>query len=302
MGNTGHGSRFIESTAVEQLMHVVQKALAFREEQRRILHGETNENDGNSNGSHVAGCNHVVAAGKELGDVTSLNVTCLRSGVSSNGEDVVNVIPPTALAKFDIRISPLVSPDSITSLLNQWCAEATAKATQGGGSGVSGGGSGTIGVKWSYVGDPLKHHSVTSTDSHENPWWKVFMGTLEKGLDDKDLQYRKNGHSEHVNGHDAKKRKVEAQMETPANGKVLIRPAVFPAATDSRFLRALGVRAFGFSPMKDHPILFHNHDEYLEEGLFIEGCAVYVKLITALASQDRFAGDDYTYDQTAETN
>lgn len=38
-GNTGHASRFIEGTAVEQILGIAQKALAFRSEQRDLLHG-----------------------------------------------------------------------------------------------------------------------------------------------------------------------------------------------------------------------------------------------------------------------
>lgn len=63
-----------------------------------------------------------------------------------------------------------------------------------------------------------------------------------------------------------------------------IYPSVFPAATDSRFLRALGVRAFGFSPMRNSPILLHEHDEYISLDVYLEGCEVYIKLIEALAN------------------
>ena len=64
-GNTGHASRFIDGTAVEQLLNVSRKALEFREEQRTLLHGSTDH----------AGCSHSVAKKKTLGDVTSLNIT-----------------------------------------------------------------------------------------------------------------------------------------------------------------------------------------------------------------------------------
>ncbi len=64
-GNTGHASRFIDGTAVEQLLGVTQRALEFREEQRTLLHGS----------AHPAGCSHSVARKKTLGDVTSLNIT-----------------------------------------------------------------------------------------------------------------------------------------------------------------------------------------------------------------------------------
>ena len=68
---------------------------------------------------------------------------------------------------------------------------------------------------------------------------------------------------------------------------VSLKSEVFPAATDSRFLRAMGIKAFGFSPMRRSPILLHEHDEYLAEDVFIEGCNVYVALLQSLASQGK---------------
>lgn len=67
---------------------------------------------------------------------------------------------------------------------------------------------------------------------------------------------------------------------------VAVTPEVFPAATDSRFLRALGVKAFGFSPMRRSAILLHEHDEYIERSVFLEGCNVYLSVIRALSSQE----------------
>jgi aminoacylase len=65
-----------------------------------------------------------------------------------------------------------------------------------------------------------------------------------------------------------------------------VNPQVFPAATDSRFLRALGVRALGFSPMRNTEIMLHENDEYIPESTFLEGIAVYVGLIRDLSRQD----------------
>jgi aminoacylase len=67
---------------------------------------------------------------------------------------------------------------------------------------------------------------------------------------------------------------------------------IFPAATDSRFLRALGIRAIGFSPMRNSPILLHENDEYLDREVFLEGCVVYEKLLRVLLSQARMSCDD----------
>merc|ERR1719453_298939 len=71
-GNTGHGSRFIEGTAVEQIIGVANRALTYRAQQRNLLH---------KNCSHTNACSHAVAASRKttMGDVTSLNITMLRS-------------------------------------------------------------------------------------------------------------------------------------------------------------------------------------------------------------------------------
>lgn len=229
-GNTGHGSRFIEATAVEQVIGVVNKALDFRQEQKDILHGK----------GHHAGCSHAVVRKKAatLGDVTSLNVTMLRAGVQAGGKDVINVVPPTAEAGFDIRISPHVEPIEIQNKIEMWCQEVnTSIPNLGPGQGLS----------WEFIYDPLKAHSTTST-SEENPWWNIFSKILKDSFD------------------------------------IEVTPEVFPAATDSRFLRALGVKAFGFSPIRKSPILLHENDEYIEESVFLEGCEIYIKLIEKLAS------------------
>ncbi len=47
---------------------------------------------------------------------------------------------------------------------------------------------------------------------------------------------------------------------------ITIQTGIFPAATDSRYLRVAGYPAFGFSPMNNTPVLLHDHDEYLVRG------------------------------------
>lgn len=227
-GNTGHGSRFIDGTAVEQVIGVVNKALEYRADQLDLLHGK----------GHHAGCNHAVVRKKTLGDVTSLNVTMLRAGVQAGGKDIINVVPATAEAGFDVRISPHVPPQEIHDQITQWCVEVQSK-TKGLRNGQ--------GLTWDFFHQPLLEHSVTSCNPEENPWYGIIAATL--------------------------KDKFAADIV----------PQVFPAATDSRFLRQLGLRAFGFSPMRNIPILLHEHDEYIEESTFLEGCAIYVALIKALS-------------------
>eukprot|EP00605_Chrysophyceae_sp_TOSAG23-4_P002191 GSChrysophyteH1.ASY1.ANO1.2421.1 assembled CDS len=204
-GNTGHASRFIEDTAVASVA-----------------------------------CSHSVAA--KLGDVTSLNVTLLRAGIQAGGRDVLNVVPASAEAGFDIRISPSQPCEEIEQILDSWCAEVNAV-------------NGTCKLTWRHENFALATHYTTSLNS-SNPWWEVFRSTL---LD---------------------------------RCGVCCRTEVFPAATDSRFLRALGVKAMGFSPMRNSPILLHENDEYLDESVFLEGVNVYVKLLRALASQSAFVEEE----------
>lgn len=245
-GNTGHGSRFIENTAVEQIIEIANKALAFREGQKAALHGSSDD------AKHM-NCAHAVAAKKRrmaktqngtqmtLGDVTSLNITTLQAGVRAGDTFVYNCVPPVAKCSFDIRISPHMEPSEMKDLLNMWCQECSSNAEEG------------HKLTWKSVGgldDGLLSHSLTSTDERVNPWYGVFGNSLSKmGID--------------------------------------FEPEVFPAATDSRFLRALGIRALGFSPMRNSKIMLHENDEYLEEKVFLEGIGVYVNLIEELSSQER---------------
>jgi len=117
-GNTGHGSRFIEHTAVEQLVALANKALEFREGQRTALGLSKHEN-----------CAHAVAA-KTLGDVTSLNITTLEAGVRVANTYAYNCVPPVARCSLDIRISPHVPPSEIGSMLDQWCQECSTDSNQ----------------------------------------------------------------------------------------------------------------------------------------------------------------------------
>lgn len=207
-GPTGHGSRFIDNTAVEQLVELANKALAFRQGQRAQLLGldEKHEN-----------CAHAVAR-KSLGDVTSLNITTLQAGVSVGDTFAYNCVPPLAKCSLDIRISPHVQPKEIGDLLDTWCRECSKNEHNK--------------IEWSFMngqGSITQGHATTSTDPIQNPWYAAFRDAMT-GMG------------------------------------MTIDPQVFPAATDSRFLRALGIRALGFSPMKNTEIMLHENDEYIPES------------------------------------
>ena len=257
-GNTGHGSRFIDNTAVEQIVELANRALAFRKGQRDALHGA--DHSDHSNCSHaIAARNRRLAKEKagakmQMGDVTSMNITTLQAGVKAGDQFVYNCVPPTATASLDIRISPHDNPADIGKMLDTWCQECSSDAANG------------HRVSWEFLRDQngdandLMKHALTSTDPAANPWYSIFGGTLSA-----------LGHA--------------------------FQPEVFPAATDSRFLRALGIRALGFSPMKNSEILLHENDEYIEEKVFLDGIAVYVGLIETLGKQGREVDDTFVSEE-----
>jgi aminoacylase len=209
-GNTGHGSRFIESSAVEKLMTIVNKLLQFRKEQFEELQ------------KGMAKC------GMKLGDVTTVNLTVLQAGVTTDHENFsINVVPGKAMAAFDIRIPPSVNLEQFKKQLDEW-------------TNIEG------------VSYELKNEASLinkSTPLNDNIWWKIFKETSEK---------------------------IGIKLD----------PQIFPAATDSRYLRSVDVPALGFSPMNMTPILLHDHNEFLNEGVFLKGIEIYVALIPPLANYD----------------
>ena len=226
-GPTGHGSRFIHDTAIEQLTGLLKTVYEFRAEQRESL--------------GTGGCAHCSA--KKLGDVTTMNVTMLDAGVpmSASVDDVdldgnrkvaLNVLPTDARMGMALRIPPSVPLQSMHDRLDSWCKQA-----------------GDVTWKhadWTTV--PSMTHAVTSIDPVENPFWAEFHSVVKD-----ELNYS-----------------VEAE--------------VFPAGTDSRFLREEGIRALGFSPMAGCEIMLHEHNEYIPIDVYLAGIPVYEKLLPRLAS------------------
>ena len=224
-GPTGHGSRFIADTAISKLINLANKAFAFRKEQEESL-------------GHSGGCSHSVA--KKLGDVTTLNLTMLKSGVSGDGGKTwaLNVIPTIAQAGFDIRVPPSVPCKEISDMLDEWTKD--------------------VGMSWEYapwVGTPITVHPPVSSIDPKDPWWNLINGTF----------------------------KEEFNVE--------LEPEIFPAGTDSRFLRESGIPAYGFSPMSNSPILLHEHNEYISIDVFKKGIDVYEQLLKRLGNAKIFEGE-----------
>ncbi|KAG4185789.1 hypothetical protein ERO13_A08G000800v2 [Gossypium hirsutum] len=88
---------------------------------------------------------------------------------------------------------------------------------------------------------------ITATD-RSNPWWALLVEAIKK-----------------------------------ANGKIG-KPEIFPAATDSLYFRQQGLRAIGFSPMANTPVLLHDHNEFLNQAEYLKGIDVYESIIKAYTS------------------
>ncbi|WJZ83616.1 hypothetical protein VitviT2T_003284 [Vitis vinifera] len=96
---------------------------------------------------------------------------------------------------------------------------------------------------------------LTATDS-SNPWWTLLEEAVKK-----------------------------------VNEK-LGRPEIFPASTDARYFRQLGLPAIGFSPMKNTPILLHDHNEFLNQAEYLRGIEIYESIIKAYASFNEHTRDE----------
>ena len=244
-GKTGHGSRFIDSTAVEQIIGVSNRALAFRSEQRDVLHGSGDVAD-HSNCAHAVAAKRAKLLNKlrktgrmTLGDVTSLNITTLEAGVKVGDTFAYNCVPPVAKLSLDIRISPHVEPKEIGDMIDTWCQECSASPDEGY----------TVGWKSLFgMGPMTDKHALTKIDE-SNPWFQVFSSAMVN-----------MGHT--------------------------IVPQVFPAATDSRFLRELGIKAFGFSPMRNTEVRIQLYIITCSQCIFVLICQT--KIVFLLFTSYRY--------------
>ena len=73
------------------------------------------------------------------------------------------------------------------------------------------------------------------------------------------------------------------ECSTSSRGVQLVKE-VFPASTDSRYIRKMGIPCLGFSPMNHTPILLHDNNEFLNERVFLAGIGIYQEVIAAVAS------------------
>jgi len=68
-------------------------------------------------------------------------------------------------------------------------------------------------------------------------------------------------------------------------------PEIFPGGSDSRFIRELGYKAIGFSPIINTKLRVHDNDEFLNEKVFLNGVKLYTKIIERLANLPPFSAE-----------
>ena len=224
-GAAGHGSRFVDNTAMVKLHRTIANFLKFRESEKAKLK-ESNKH----NHSHPTSTSTSTSKRLKLGDVTTVNLTALQGGTPMEGKDeyALNVIPTDALAGFDIRIPPYINLDDFTKqYLDPWTAE--------------------TGVSYSFF-RKTSAYGISSTDRTRNPYWRALTDTIG--------QY---------------------------DGGVPLEVEIFPAGTDGRYIRDRGTPTYGFSPIRNTPVLLHDHDERISVDVFLDGIQVYERLIPALS-------------------
>ncbi|CAN6447164.1 unnamed protein product [Victoria cruziana] len=75
---------------------------------------------------------------------------------------------------------------------------------------------------------------------------------------------------------------VFEEAVTESGGK-LSKPEILGSTTDARYVRERGIPALGFSPMMNTPILLHEHNEFLNEAVYLNGIKVYESIIRMLS-------------------
>eukprot|EP00850_Spirogloea_muscicola_P019271 SM000187S03888 [mRNA] locus=s187:207367:215474:+ [translate_table: standard] len=182
------------------------------------------------------------------GEVVSINPVFLKAGTPTPTGFVMNLQPSEAEAGFDMRLPPMADMAAMERRIAEEWAPTSRNMTYT-----------VIATSLTILALAFKQ-KVGTLDKNgrpqltlrngSDPWWGLFMGAVSRA------------------------------------GAEVAEPEIFPAATDSRYLRYLGTPAVGFSPMRRTPVLLHDHNEFLNEHVFLEGIGVYMAIIRALAEYE----------------
>lgn len=196
-GNAGHGSKFIEPSATIRLLKVLEHFIEFRNAEQKKM--ET---------------------GLKLGQVTSTNITILKSGVQ------MNVVTEIAEAGVDMRVAPTEDMKELRKRIDSW---------------------------------------ISSQPGVSFVFKQYFPGAPPTVLDEQNLQWI-------------------CLQKVAAAHNFNLETEIFPAATDSRYLRQVGLNCIGISPIKSTPVLLHDHNEYLYVQTLLDGISFYSDLIFEIAN------------------
>jgi len=185
-----------------------------------------------------------------LGDVTTVNMTLLDGGVQ------FNVVPAVLKAGFDVRIAATQNLEELEQMFTKWCIETENLIDS------------TSAEKTNPGSEVDKKKSIS----------ELFVRTITLEFE------RKGAHIPPSCVENGKSPWWDAFTEACKTEDIHLKKTIFPAATDSRFLREKGIQAFGFSPMNNTPILLHDHNEFLNEKTFLRGIDIYCTIIQRVAN------------------
>ena len=133
------------------------------------------------------------------------------------------------------------------------------------------------GLSWRFAPwtSPLTEHHLTDTDRATNPFFEIF--------EDACASLPPPATSEESDAPLTSSGREKKEAAPAATGRYPVEREIFPEDTNSRFLRALGVQAAGFSPMAATPVLLHEHDEALSVATSPKGVGAYQAILPALA-------------------
>lgn len=166
------------------------------------------------------------------------------------------MICPEIIITFDLRITPKWSQVEAEAFIQRVCDEAGDEIT------------------FDYI---LKGPIIPETPmTADNRWWTTFKSGCDLASVTKFL---------------IKRTKSLRDITCKNNNTVFYRgihllPMICPGATDARFLREIGIPAFGFSPMNNTPILLHDNNEFVNEKVFLKGIEIYEKIIQNICSTE----------------
>ncbi|KAL6506779.1 hypothetical protein OROHE_022216 [Orobanche hederae] len=266
-GAPGHGAKLYDNTAMENLLKSIESVRRFRAAQFDL----------------------VKAGVKAEGDVISVNMVFLKAGTPSPTGFVMNLQPSEAQAGFDIRVPPTADAVSLERRIAEEWAPANRNMT--------------------FESHPrelmkelafdipimqlLQHQKMIMQEE------KIPSSHLKSLLSLRLGQFKVKSST-----HDKFGKPIITAIDSSnlwwalleeairkANGK-LGKPEIFPASTDARFFREVGVPAIGFSPMANTPILLHDHNEFLNKDEYLRGIEIYESIVRAYASYVESVKDD----------